>query len=247
MKVIHGNNARRKQKLQLHLKSMLRTYSSNSFGDRRDHSRSSSQLMEISPIHRSKSPNAKQNCFSGTLLTQKSTFVGGREDAEYGGTRTNLNNIPEQQNNITNLKSKTVKSSPNKVPQTIHDDLKNFPAFFSPVSPEKNNVDKSLIMKDGVVLDIPYNGTDKCYENLSSKEATSLLSSDLTYCGLDIPNITKGKSFDELTSYGIEEDSSEKENSSEIDYSETFLTSAGFVEKMRRRRLRNQVIRFLLT
>lgn len=243
VKVIHGNSARKKQKLQLHLQSVIRSYSNSSFGDRKDRGRCNSAQIENS---QSKPPNSASNRYfssslSGNFSSQK-TPLGYRAETEYSARKNNgVNNSNSEQllnNSTSSTKSKTVKSSPTVIALNNGEKISTpFPAF-----PEISSG------KESTGLTTSHSDKDGSNDILNSKFKESNLQPDIahdsqtniTYCGLALSNKSRLKSYDDLSIFGSEKYTSE-ENSENDFRLENFHTPEGHGERSSRRRLRNQV------
>lgn len=242
VKVIHGNSARKKQKLQLHLQSVLRSYSNSSFGDRKDRIRNNSAQMENSL---SKSPNNAPNRYflgslSGNFSSQK-TPQSNKADTELSARR-NIsfnNNNPEQfQNNAAvSGKSKTVKS----LSTVVVIDGEKFPGPF-PVFP-KTNLDTTTVITSESLKDGSKDVQSSKFREprtLVERESAQNSQKNITYCGLDIPNVSRLKSYDDLSIFESEKDTSEDNSENDIE-PDKFQTPEKYGERSSRRRLRNQV------
>jgi hypothetical protein len=241
VKVIHGNSARKKQKLQLHLQSVLRSFSNNSFGDRKDRIRNNSAQIENSL---SKSPNNAPNRYfvgslSGNFSSQKTpqSIKAETEFSSRKNSNSNNNNNLEQYQNLSG-KSKTVKSHST----AILSDGDKFPSPF-PIFP-KSNFDNTTVMtsqplREGI-NDIQYSKFKEPRDLIERESVLSSSQKNITYCGLDVPNVSRLKSYDDLSVFQSEKYSSEDNSENDIEQDD-FQTPEKYGERSSRRRLRNQV------
>jgi hypothetical protein len=245
VKVIHGNSAKKKQKLQLHLQSVLRSFSNNSFGDRKDRIRNTSAQIENSL---SKSPNNAPNRYtlgslSGNFSSQK-TPQSNKAETDFPGKRSNNNNSELYQNSTSQSgKSKSVKSQST----IIVIDGEKFPSPF-PVFP-KTNLDTTTVMtsqplRDGCndIQNSNSKSSSKFKEprDVIERESVPNSQKNVTYSGLDIPNVSRLKSYDDLSIFESEKYTSEENSEYDIEQDD-FQTPEKYGERTSRRRLRNQV------
>jgi hypothetical protein len=245
VKVIHGNSAKKKQKLQLQLQSVLRSFSNNSFGDRKERIRNNSAQIESSL---SKSPNNAPNRYfvgplSGNFSSQK-TPQSNKAETEFSGKRNNNTNNSEQYQNNTGQSGKSSKSVKSQSMVIVIDGEK-FPSPF-PVFP-KTNLDATTVitsqpLRDGSNNYQNSNSKSKFKEprDLIERESAPNSQRNITYCGLDIPNISRLKSYDDLSIFESEKYTSEDNSEYDIEQDD-FQTPEKYGERTSRRRLRNQV------
>lgn len=249
VKVIHGNSARRKQIAPMQSNSILRSYSANSVGDRKDRVRSNiSTHPESPPNQQFKMRTLFQNRYlpgppSSIFVNHKSPMTPFRADSDHQHMK--ISNSAEYTEKPIYGSVGTTRNRPlsartgTEHSRTSADTIKGHKSV--------PDVDYIIYSKDTIILNLPTamvesDITPQHLSPLKDSQGKNTNGFEFAYRGLDIPFISRGRSYDELTMLGSDEivDSSDEENSDK-NRNEAFSTPADRADRCLRRRLRNQV------
>ena len=258
VKVIHGNSIKRKNEIQLHVKTVLRSASMSSFGEKKERSRGSFNQIDLTPLHviRTSSSTASNKSLNPTFPSNTST---NRTPLLYSKINSG-NNLLDADSDILNYNSTSneikEKKDSGKIEALkvipIHSNLLHTQTITYPISlsedKEKdiNKSDIDLIDKDLLTIeDMNNSNLHNPNENNTEKESIKSVKNESDF-NLGIPILPDGKFSTDLNNYDESEKYivSEEDGSDNETHSEAFLSPEKSVEIHERRRLRNQVSPF---
>lgn len=238
VKVIHGNSIKRKNEIQLHVKTVLKSASMSSLGEKKERSRGSFNQIDLTPLHiiRTSSSTASNKSLNTTfpsntstnrtpLLYSKTNTGNGLLDADLESLNYNsMSSGIKEKRDVGKIE--TLKVIP------IHSNLLHTQTSSNSTSTSKDKV------KDNSVIDF----IEKDLLTLENKNDSNLHNTSQNN-NLGIPILPDGKYSTDLNNYDESEKCivSEEDGSDNETHSEAFLSPEKSVEIHERRRLRNQV------
>ena len=256
VKVIHGNSIKRKNEIQLHVKTVLKSASMSSLGEKKERSRGSFNQMDMTPLHviRTSSSTASNKSLNSTFPSNKTPLLYSKINPGNSllDADTNILNYNSMSNGIKEKrdagKIETVKVIPNHS-SLLHPQPSSNSTILSKdkdKDKDKNNTSIDFIEEDLLTLenknDSNLHNTNQNNTEMKSTESVK----DESDFHLSIPILQDGKYSTDLNNYDDSEKYivSEEDGSDNETHSEAFLSPEKSVEIHERRRLRNQVRHF---
>lgn len=241
VKVIHGNS-KRKAEIQLHVKTVLKSSSMSSLVEKKERSRGSFSVVDMTPLQVLKSPNMAPNkSYNGSLLpTHRTPLLLSKSDAG--------NQLLDADSDILNYN--TISSTKDRNNASRGDVGKiETPGLKHSSGSHLNLYSNSTISKDNSVISLTDTHSTAFiddsnhlieYQLAQNDSMKSVKCEDFDY---DIPLLPEGKFSTEIGAFHESEKAaiSDDDGSENETYSEAFLSPEKSVEIRKRRRLRNQV------